>query len=67
MNRDILLIADEGSEPSSQAFSAIVPFMRPYAAKPDGTGSEIRFGESLLVLPPEKGPQGTQYTHHNWK
>lgn len=51
MNRDILLIADEGSEPSSQAFSAIVPFMRPYAAKPDGTGSEIRFGITSSAAP----------------
>ena len=63
----IFLIADEGSEPSNQVLFAMAPYMRAYAAKPDGRGNEIRLGESLLVLPPEKGPQGTQYTQHNWK
>lgn len=64
---DILLITDEGSEPSSQALVAMAPYMRSFAAKPDGRGNEIRLGESLLVLPTEKGPQGTRYTQHNWK
>lgn len=64
---DILLTTDEGSEPSSQALFAMAPYLRAYAAKPDGRGNEIRLGESLLVLPPEKGPQGTQYTQHDWK
>lgn len=64
---NILLIADEGSEPSSQALSAIAPYMRAKAAKLYSTGNAIPLGESLLVLSAEKESQGTHYTQHDWK